>query len=204
MRWTGRGADATALRAWDGILFFWAVFWLVIGAWTGYKIFQLTGLTESTVQSGHALQKAGQALQNLADVPLIGDKTAALGDQVGTTANGIVDSGTQARQSVRGLSVLIGLAIALGPTGPVLLFYLPMRVARNREVRAIKQALNAGTAGPGLQAHLAQRAVANLPFSQLRTVSSDPHSDLAAGRHQDLARAELRRLGLTPAAAARK
>ncbi|HUW16944.1 MAG TPA: hypothetical protein VMW94_07685, partial [Actinomycetes bacterium] len=132
---------------------------------------------------------------------VIGASTAELGDQVAATAALIVDSGIQARSSVRGLAVLIGLAVALGPTGPVLIFYVPLRRERTRDVAAISAALSDTSAWPALRAYLAERAVVNLSVAQLWAVTTDPYGDLAAGRHQALAEAELRRLGLAPASA---
>lgn len=199
--WTDRGAGAAELRTWDGIVVFWVVLWLVVGGWAGYQVFQLTGLADSTVSSGRALGTAGEALGSLADVPVIGDRTAELGNEVTQTAEGIVQNGTEAGRSVRMLGVLIGLAIALGPVGPVLLFYLPVRSAHGREVSDVASALRSPDAGPQLRALLAQRAVANLSLRELGTISADPQGDLGAGRHGDLARAELRRLGLDPASA---
>lgn len=196
MRWPGRGTDAVTLRVWDGVLLFWVVLWVVVGAWTGYLIFQLTELTDSVVDSGRALQTAGGALTALGSIPLIGERTAELGQEVTATADGIVASGGQARESVRGMGILIGLAVALGPTGPALLFYLPARLAHAKEARAVARWLNDGTGGAALQAYLAGRAVANLTVGDLRRVSRDPHGDLAAGRHGALAQAELHRLGL--------
>lgn len=181
---------------WDGLALFWVAFWLVVGVWAGYQIYQLTGLTDSVASSGHALQTAGQALRNLADVPIVGDRTRQLGRDVTTTADGIVVSGGQARASVSRLSVLLGTTIALGPATPVLLFYLPMRLLRRREVREVRTALNEHDADPALDAILAERAVANLPLRDLLAVSADPYGDLRAGRHDDLAQAELTRLGL--------
>lgn len=196
MGWPGRGTDAVTLRVWDGVLLFWVVLWAVVGSWTGYLIFQLTDLTDSVVQSGQALQTAGGALKALGSVPLIGERTAELGQEVATTAEGIVASGGQARDSVRGMGILIGLAVALGPTGPALLFYLPARLAHAKEARAVARWLNEGTDGVALQAYLAGRAVANLAVRDLQRVSRDPHGDLVAGRHSALAQAELHRLGL--------
>lgn len=187
------------MRAWDGVMVFWVVFWVVVGGWAGYQIFQLTGLADSTVSSGHALETAGQALSSLGDVPVIGDRTGELGDQVSATATGIVQNGTDAGRSVRILGVLIGLAIALGPVGPVLLFYLPLRMSRSQEASEVASALKHRDAGPQLRAHLAHRAVANLSFRELAGISDDPQGDLVSGRHRDLAQAELRRLGLDPA-----
>jgi hypothetical protein len=198
--WTSRGTDAQTLRAWDGIMVFWVVFWLVVGVASGYQVVTLTGLADSAVSSGHALQTAGSALRRLVDVPVIGDTTAQLGEQVAEAAQGIVQNGSEARRSIRVLGLLIGLAIGLGPIGPVLLFYLPMRLSRRQEVREIATALRDEGAGPQLQRYLATRAVTNLSLRDLQRVSGDPYVDLASGRHLGLARAELRRLGLDPAA----
>ena len=50
-----------------------------------------------------------------------------------------------------------------------------------------------------MRALLAHRAVATLTPSQLMSITADPHGDLTAGRHRDLALAELRRLGIRSA-----
>lgn len=181
-------------------MLFWIVLWLVVGCWSGYAIFQLTGLADSTVSSGRALGTAGEALTSLGDVPVIGESTGELGRQVSQTAEEVRDSGAAAGRTVRVLGVLLGLAIALGPVGPVLLFYLPLRMARRHEVKDVRSALRNGP-GPQLTSQLAHRAVANLPLRDLRAISADPRGDLEAGRHQALADAELRRLGIRPAAA---
>jgi hypothetical protein len=183
-------------RTWDGIVFFWAVFWLVVGGWTGYEIWQLTGLSTSTVESGHALQTAGQALQNLGHVPVIGNTTGRLGDQVTATAGDIVASGHQADRSIRSMSILIGLAVGIGPTVPLLLLYLPIRIGQRRDATDIRRAVTATGAEPALWAYLAERAVASVPYSRLRLITRDPHGDLTAGRHDALARAELARIGV--------
>ena len=201
MQRTGRRADAWTMHVWDSLCLFWVVLWLVVGAWTGYQIFQLTGLADSAIQSGQALETAAEGLQTLGDLPVIGTSTAELGDQVATTAALIVQSGTEARSSVRGLAVLIGLAVALGPTGPVLIFYVPLRRERARDLATIRAALSDASVRPALRAYLAERAVVNLSVAQLWAVSTDPYGDLAAGRHQALADAELRRLGLASAPA---
>ncbi|MDQ2756185.1 MAG: hypothetical protein M3Y71_06415 [Actinomycetota bacterium] len=189
-------ADAKAGRAWDGVVFFWVVLWLVIGGAVAYEMWQLTGLSQSAVDSGRALGTAGQALQDLSGLPLIGTRTGQLGDQVAGTGGSIVDSGTRAGGSIRVLALLTGIVIALAPTGPVLLLYLPARAGRRRENRALKAALRDPARANQAMAHLARRAVGNLEFARLAEVSADPEGDLAAGRHEHLARAEMHRLGL--------
>ncbi len=199
MRWSIGSADAAAVRTWDGLVIFWVVLWAVVGVGVGWALFGLTGVADSTVESGRALQAAGRALSDLSNVPVIGDRTGQFGAQVTSTANGIVANATMARASVRGLAVLIGLVVGLAPSGPVVLIYLPSRIERRRELTALRRALGTGPLGGTLQSLLAHRAIANVAFARLQTVSEDPAADLAAGRHQDLALAELARLGLTPA-----
>ncbi|MDQ6714804.1 MAG: hypothetical protein M3Z83_01675, partial [Actinomycetota bacterium] len=90
MRVTSWDADIGTMRLWDGIAAFWVVLWLVVGGWAGFYIWQLTGLSASTVDAGQALGMAGKALQDLGGIPLIGVRTGQLGDQVATTASGIM------------------------------------------------------------------------------------------------------------------
>jgi hypothetical protein len=186
------------MHTWDGVVVFWIALWLVMGAWTGYQIWQLTDLSVSTQDAGHALESAGSALQAMADTPLIGEATGQIGDRVVETATSIVSGGASAGASIRALSVLIGLTVCLAPTGPVLFFYLPGRVRRSHEVSEITAAMQDGGPTKALEAHLALRAVSNLRFSELMDLTDDPWADLSTGRHSALARAELARLGLGP------
>ncbi len=196
MRITNWDADIGTMRLWDGVAAFWVVLWLVVGGWAGFHVWQLTGLSASTVDAGQALGTAGRALQDLAGIPLIGERTGQLGDQIASTGSGIVASGQRADQSIRALAVLIGLSLAVGPAGPVLLLYLPRRRARGREIAEVAAALRQQGASPAVLAHLAHRAVGGLTLGELLSVTADPTGDLATGRHEELARAELRRLGL--------
>ena len=191
--WT---ASDHTVRRWDAVVVAWVVFWLVAGVAVGYEIWQLTALAHSTVESGQGLQRAGDALRRLGDTPVIGEKTGQVGDQISQTAAGIIDGGQRASSSIKAMSLVIGLAVALIPTGSVLGCYLPGRTARRRDVAAVRAALGrAGMTAP-LEGYLAQRAVNALPVTTLLEVSEDPFLDLSAGRHRALAAAELRRLGI--------
>jgi hypothetical protein len=191
-----RRLDAGTVRLLDGALVFWVVLWLVVGAWAGYLIWQLTALSASTVESGRSLGVAADALTNLRSVPVVGDASKDFGRRIAATAAQVVDAGQQADRSIRGLAVLIGLSVALGPSAPVLLFYLPTRLRWRCERREVQEALQRENGLDGLQAVLAGRAVGSLSLERLLARSSDPQRDLAEGRHRDLAEAELERLGL--------
>ncbi|MEO7752332.1 MAG: hypothetical protein ABIS35_02870 [Terracoccus sp.] len=188
--------DAIQLSVWDGFALFWVVFWLVVGGWIGYSIWQLTGLSAGMADSGRALDTAGRALKDLSGLPVIGDRTGELGDQVATTAASIKAGAVQADGSIRALSVLIGAALGLGPTSPVLFVYLPQRLAWRAESRAAVRSLADPARRPAAMAVLALRATGTLSLERLLAITPDPEADLAEGHFEPLARAELRRLGV--------
>ena len=174
----------------------WVLLWLVVGAVTGLQVRQLTEVSDSLVESAEALDVAGVALQDIGRLPLVGERPEALGNEVRETAQEIDRAGRSSRETVRTVSVLLGLALALIPIVPVVAVYLPLRRAGNRERRAVKRALAGTPDDPVLEEYLARQAVHNLPYSTLRDVSTDPWGDLRRGSFRRLANAELTRLGL--------
>lgn len=198
---SGSPRTAASVTAWDGVVAFWVVFWVVVGTATGYLVWQLTGLSAGVIDAGKALDTAGKALRDLSSVPVIGGRTGELGNRVSETAASVRAGGTSALTSVRGLAVLLGIVVALGPVSPVLVGYLPRRLAWRREVREVSAALEAPATHDAAVAQLARRAVHNLGIRELLAITPDPEADLAAGRCRPLARAELERLGLSAPAA---
>ncbi len=143
---TARGeVGSVAVRRWDVAVVLWLIFWAAAGVATYYEIWQLTALSGSVMDSGHAIGTAGRALQDLGDTPLVGHRITQLGNEVSATASGIVQSGQTAEHSIRIASILIGLAVGIGPAGPVLLAYLPSR----RLWRRTNEALIRATQAPG-------------------------------------------------------
>lgn len=178
------------------VVVLWVVLWLGVGAVTGFQVRQLTEVSDSLVESADALDVAGVALQDIGRLPLVGDRPEALGNQVRQTALEIDRAGAASRETVRTVSVLLGLALVLIPVVPVVAVYLPLRRAGTRERKAVKQALADGGQDPVIEEFLAHRAVENLPYDTLREVSADPWGDLRRGSFRRLANAELTRLGL--------
>jgi hypothetical protein len=88
-----------------------------------------------------------------------------------------------------------GAAIAPIPRLPVLLLYLPARVAATRERREIEDALHRCDPEE-LDQLLALRAAAGQPLCWLRRHGGTPARDVREGEHRALADAELRRFGL--------
>ena len=107
-------------RAIDTAMALWVALWLFLGAWTAVEVWRLADLTNTVADSGVALDEAGKALESLSSVPLVGDRSAELGTQVRENADDIVADSARARGSFRRLSVLLGVAVALVPTVPVI------------------------------------------------------------------------------------
>ena len=185
------------LRLLDGLVASWVVLWVVLGAWTGHEIGQLTSVSDSAEASALAADRAGEALQSLRELPLVGEDAEELGDEVRTAAREVSANATESRVTVERLQVLLGIAIALLPLTPVLWSYLPARLTRRADLEALQRRLAAAPLDRGLTAYLARRAVDRLPYQHLRALTEDPVGDLRAGRYEVLARAELDRLGVT-------
>jgi len=196
MRTFLRKTDATALRVLDGFVASWVVLWIVLGLATGYEVTQLTSVSESAQASARAADSAGEALQSLSGLPFVGGDSRALGDEVRVAAEQVRASAADTTVTLRRLGVLLGASIILIPLTPVFGIYLPNRLARAREVRALRRRLRARPMDGPLETYLARRALDWLPYDEIRTVSEDPAGDLLGGRHRALARAELARLGL--------
>lgn len=190
-------ADHRTVSLLDGVAVFWVIFWLVVGLATGAQIWQLSGISDTAQVSARAVDSAGQALQGLRNIPIVGDTPGDLGEEVSAAAAEIERSAAQTREDVHRLSVLLGLSIFLIPISPVLGLYLPLRLRRRGHVAAIRRELQRGHGGPAFEAYLAHRAVNTMRYVDLLRTSPDPARDLAEGRHSELAAAELARLGLT-------
>lgn len=191
-----RGADQRTLTVMDGVVVFWLVFWLVVALITALQVWSLSELSDTAQTSARAADQAGQALQQLSEVPLVGDRPGELGGEIREAAAQITQSAQQTRSDVRRLSVVLGLAIFLIPTSPLVWFYLPERLRRRRDVCELRRRLADGGPDAEMEAYLARRALANLTYAELTAFTAEPARDLSEGRHEALARAELQRLGL--------
>lgn len=194
---TLRTADESTIRLLDGLVAFWLVLWLVVAAWSGYTIWNLSGLGDTVTTTGEAIHSAGEALETVGAVPVIGEGPAEVGREVVAAGEDIAVRGQQVQSQLRQLSLLLGLSIAVMPTTPVLGLYLPLRQARRRDVAALQQALDRHGTDAAFDRYLAERAVHRMPYADVHAVTGDPWSAIDAGRLRPLADAELTRMGLS-------
>ncbi len=193
---TVRTSDTSTIRLLDGLVVFWFALWLVVGGWSGYTIWELSELGDTVTESGESIHSAGQALEALGGVPLVGERPLELGKETSATGLDIADRGQQVKSQLRQLSLLLGLAIALMPTTPVLGLYLPQRLARRRDMRALSRALRSSEPDEALDRYLAERAIRSMSYASVVALVGDPWRALDEGRGRPLADAELARVGL--------
>jgi hypothetical protein len=188
--------SARGMRALNLALAVWAAFWVGLAAYTGYEVNALRTLGDTVTKAGRATVTTGQAIQALDGIPFVGDRVGSLGDQAVAAGRSAEQSGRTSRGTIDRLAILLGIAIGLIPTVPVLALYLPLRRSWKRDRKAVAHAVAQWDGEPGLDEFLARRALAHLPYHELRALSADTGDALDDGARDRLAAAELRRLGL--------
>jgi hypothetical protein len=173
--------------------------WALAGIAIGREIQGLAEVTDSARDAGRATQRAGDALESLSDLPVVGGAVGDSGDTVRDAGQQAIDGADRGRTRVRRLGTLVGTLIAVVPSLPLLIFVLPGRLAEARDRRRIAARLGES----GVEALLAARAVAHLPYRRLLAITDDPAGDLREGRYGRLADAELARLRLNRSASRR-
>jgi hypothetical protein len=173
------------MRTLDIALAIWAVFWVGIAAYTAYEVAALRTLSHTVVTAGAATESTGHALAAVGHLPFVGGRISQLAAQAVAAGASARAGGVSTAPTIDHLAVVLGIAIALIPTVPLLGLYVPLRHGWRRDRRAVRRAVARWDGEPGLEAYLAQRALAHLPFEEFRALDQD-----------ELAAAELRRLGL--------
>ena len=185
----------TTRRVLDVVLLVWVAVWIALGLEVAREVRGLSDLSETVVRTGVAVTESSTALEAVGDIPLVGDRVEDATQRVREAGESAQASGRSSAKSVENLSLLLGLALAVIPSLPIVGFYLPLRWSLAREARAVRRMMARGDHDHAVEV-LAGRAVHTLPYRLLAHVSSDPIGDLRAGRYGPLATAELTRLGL--------
>ena len=181
----------------DLLLVLWVVGWIVMGLLIAHQVNGLAQLSTTVQKAGQAAEASGTALHALSGVPFVGHAVGQASARVIQAGQSAVASGRQSRASVGDLATLLGIAVALIPSIPVLAVYVPLRIGRARERLVVGAALAEVGDNPEFEAFLARRALETLPYRRLRWLVRRPWVKLDARQRADLAAAELQRLGLT-------
>ncbi|HUF60150.1 MAG TPA: hypothetical protein VMR89_11860 [Actinomycetota bacterium] len=178
----------------DLLVVLWTIAWIVLGIAVGTFVERLSAVGEGLEGAGQAIGRVGDAVDGLSDVPLVGEGFSTVAQEIRGIGRETAQNGRSVEDDVDSLAVLIGAGLALGPTLPILAVWVPPRVSRERERRALRKSL--ASDDRVALAYLANRAVATRLFRELRNASDDPVADLAAGRYEALAALEMEHLAL--------
>ncbi len=189
-------ADAKTIRALDVGVVVWAAVWLALAVMTAVEVRSLRQLSTTLVRSSDVLADTADVLASIEDVPVLGSRVKDVQASVRTAAESTRESGLDSRDSIKDLSILLGVLIFLVPFLPVLFLYLPLRISWNREVEIIKAGTEASGGDAAFRDFLARRAMQNLGFERLRELGIQPWDPLPERRRDELAEAELARLGI--------
>jgi hypothetical protein len=182
----------------DFLVIAWVLLCLMLGMAATKRINHLGTLGDGLVSAGDSVAGVGAWIGGLQDTPLIGGTIGTIADRVDALGATTAQQGRDGKAAVWKAALAIGILITLLPTLPVLVVWIPARVALERERASLRAALQANE--PGVWEYLALQAVDDMSFTDLRKISADPWEDIRNARYEKLARVEIDRLGLTLAA----
>jgi hypothetical protein len=116
----------------DAIVAIWVVFWVAMGIWTAVTVHGLKQISDTSIKAGDAVAQAGQVLSLAGAVPIVGSQFAAQADQIRALGESARESGEKSKSSIDRLTFLLGFSIAIVPSVPLLVFYIPARLAARR------------------------------------------------------------------------
>jgi hypothetical protein len=133
--------DARTVRRLDLIAMVFLLVYVVLGIVAGVELRNLTQLSTSLFTAGAALDQAARNAGELAQLPLVGQAAGRLSRSIHDTATSVRASAATSSASIQAIAVVLGLAIALIPVLPSALISLPLRLARGRQLRALRRLL---------------------------------------------------------------
>ena len=124
------------IRAVDVALVVWSVAWLVAGAITYASLENLEDGGEAVVAAGAGLQETSAGLKRTArGLHETADDLDRFAVRVRETGRDAEVTGAQAQESAGTLAVVLGLAVALTPTVPIIALYLLLRPLVAQQLR---------------------------------------------------------------------
>jgi hypothetical protein len=146
------------LRRWNFTAAVYMLASLAVDAAVGWHIWSLAELHRSLPEAADALTLTAGAVGLVGEVPVVGAGAGQLAGSITDTAEEVRRNAVTARRQVHVLLVVVPVAIALLPTLPLVVVYLPLRVASAREVTGLQLKL-AGPVDALLVEHVAHAAL---------------------------------------------
>lgn len=107
----------------------WSVVCLMAGALATWQTLRLQGGADAIDGAGRGLASTASSLRELEKLPLVGRQVGNAADSVERGADTARASSAEVRSTVRVLAVLLGLAIVVLPTMPLIVLTYLLRPA---------------------------------------------------------------------------
>lgn len=113
----------------DVALVLWTAVWLVVGVLVYRDVRAMSELSDPIVDAAAALEETAQGLSQVDDIPFVGEiaNLPRIEQRVRVAARSARTSANESREHVARLAWLLGAAIALVPTLPLLALWIPVR-----------------------------------------------------------------------------
>jgi hypothetical protein len=183
--------SARVVRVFDVAIVVWTIAWVALAYAVATEIHALRALTVTVVAAGIAAEEAGRAAEALAETPLIGEDFERAGERAQNAGASAQESGATSARSVDRLSVLLGTAIGVLATVPILAVWIPLRLRRRRNVEALRRAVARHGEDEAFLRWLALRAAQRMPYARLVGGERPPWSEIGREETRRLARMEL-------------
>lgn len=181
----------------DLVAICWLLAMVALGEAASKQIENLSGVSDSMALVSQSEVGFATALTPLAQLPLVSGNITGVQEQLRQAAASTADDAAVTRSSLASLAALARTAIVLIALLPLLVVYAPMRISRLLAIRALRHDMRRYARSPAFEAYLAHRALATFSFSDLRRITPDPARDVRNGHNDALARALLRRAGVS-------
>lgn len=105
----------------------WGVVWVIVALQVAVEVRGLRDLSATVRTTGVAVRESGEALERLGSLPVVGPELRDPAERIQRAGASAVQSGESSRESIRDLSVLLAMAIAVIPSVAVLGLFLQLR-----------------------------------------------------------------------------
>lgn len=114
------------MRRWllDFAMVLWTAGWFVVAGYVVHDMRSVAELGDTLVAAGEALDETATGLERIENAPLIGDvlELRSIRERVRRAAREAQVSGVRSKEDINRLAWLLGIAVALVPTVPLLVF----------------------------------------------------------------------------------
>jgi hypothetical protein len=185
----------------DGATAIWVFLWTTVAGKLYFLIAAFAGAGRTLRGGGESIQAAGADLgASVSGTPLVGEGVAEIARRTFREAGDpFIAVGSSLEEFLLTLATVLALLVVAVTLVPWLLRYVPWRARRLAELRSAHTAVRVRpkmASKAAINRVLAMRAIVRMDYEELLEATRDPLGDFARGYYDDLARAELRTVGL--------